>query len=221
MRRIITLVLILTCLGGLASRVEAQSGPTISSVSPRLAYDGFGRVTIRGNRLGLVTQVLIGGGAVPIVSNTGLRLIVSPGFRDPGFETLELRGNFPSAFATAEFTPTVKAERSHPAVNRMDVTLRGGDVGTYQLMFSYRQLSTPSVIQDVYFLKFLNLSPSFGGILASGSFVDGSVPVVLSNKLVPVVIGQVGQPLYLQAQCALGSGPITSSFTNVFTLPSP
>ncbi len=213
MRRIATLALIVPALSALAPRSEAQLvfPPSISSVSSTNAFDP-GRVFVQGTNLGLVSQVLINGEVVQIVRKTATRIVVQPEPTEPGFGLIELRSPAGSPQATVELTPTVKATRTP---NRMTITLHGGDVGTFVVYYSYGQLTTPEVVEGVYFHRLVDLGHPNSGILSTGSFPDSN-PVTI-NRLVPTAIGLVGEPIFIQAVCDLGN---TSSFTNLFVIPS-
>lgn len=201
-----------------------QSELTITNVSSAMAYEP-GRMTIRGQGFDLVTEVRIGGQAVPILHLTRNEIVVQPRNMDPGFFPLEVIRPDKVARDRAEFTPNLVASRTG---NVIQMLLNPGEAGTVWFHWSLRRLATPGIVPSVYYMQLLDLTVPCSGLLCSAVSTAGE-PLLATLNVPPLTRGGLFRffhypyasgGVYLQAFCMLGHDA-DMCFTNMVSLPIP
>jgi hypothetical protein len=214
MKRFSSALLASLALTTLASSLAAQAGPVpdITSVPPRRSYSP-NNVRIEGSALGLATEVRIDGIPTPIIRVRATSITVGPvAPTDPGFGTVEvLVGSNVTDSAPISFLPTLEVVRRGA---RLNVALQNGESGTFVLRYAYHGVKPPAIDPGIYGPRYL---PPLSNVLAVGVFPDAE-KVSLQRLPIPIVIGQIGNPLRLQAECFAPSVGVTA-YTNAAQVP--
>jgi hypothetical protein len=177
-------------------------------------------LTLRGEGLERVTQVLLNAEEQPIVSQSPTELVVRPSRRAPGFADLALVA--PEATLTLskafESLPSLSASSSGLG-GRLDVELENGSLGAFVLAFGLDLRPRPLVV---------NNPPSWYGLLLAllpGRYAVldmDAIPMsggVSRSYALPSDPALLGLPFHVQAWCQRGLfGPVRYSFTNAVTL---
>jgi hypothetical protein len=184
-----------------------QAETIVTGVEVAPAFEpGF--VSIYGEQLGLVQQVMIDGQAMRMVRKSGREIVIDPGNMNPGFAALELVQPGRTIKTAIEFTPSLSATRNG---NLVRISMNPGQAGDMWVMWSYRCLATPAAVPGVYYHNMLDLSVESSGLL----FVDHSLwgePMEAVVAIPPAVRGGIFQLLKngwvaggvdFQAYCAL------------------
>ncbi|HEX6885971.1 MAG TPA: hypothetical protein VF530_21535 [Planctomycetota bacterium] len=183
-----------------------QPTPVIGSIPSRNAFDP-GRVVINGSNLGLVLEVKVNGISLPITRVNATRLVAGPlPPQPPGFAPVELIWGRGRLNGILELTPNLSCSRRGL---RITSRVNNGDAGSYVLRFSTAALAEPVVDVGVYHARLLPLEAP---ILGGGVFLDAT-PVTVTHR-VPVQVGMIGTPLFLQARCVVGA-ELFESYTNL------
>jgi len=210
MNRLPFTVLAVLSLGAAAFSVPQESRalpapkPVVTEVGHGMAI-APGRIAVLGENLGLIRTVRLDGQELPVLRNTGTRLVLEPAPGLPGFHALELehgQGTFERAL---ELTPTLAARRTG---DFLAVSVHGSDRGWYELAYSFRRARTPQYFPGINFPSLLDFDTPHSGIAYAAYLPDGNRATILWQ--VPPVMGVLA-PVHLQALCTSLDGTLCHS----------
>lgn len=206
---------------GTATLAHPQNAPALAAPKPVVTEVGHGmaiapgRIAILGENLGLIRTVRLDGIEIPVLRNTGTRLVIEPAPGEPGFHALELvhgQGKFERAL---ELTPTLDARR---VGDHLAVTVHGSDRGFYELDYSLRLAATPVYYPGINFPNLLDMTIPHAGIANAAFLPDGGRTTWLWHVPVPVMLAFAG-PVHMQALCTSLDGVIC--YSNAVTVRPP
>ena len=168
--------------------------PVVSEVGHGMAI-APGRIAITGENLGLVRTVRLDGVEVPVVRNTGTRLVIEPAPGMPGFHALALEHGQGTVERVLELTPTLAARR---AGEYLAVSVHGSDRGWYELSYSLKLAPAPQYYPGINFPNLLDLATPYSGLAYGAYLPDGDRSTMLWR--VPPMMA-VTTPVHIQALC--------------------
>jgi len=194
------------------SKTVAAPKLVVTEVGHGMAIEP-GRIAITGENLGLIRLVRLDGVELPIVRNTGTRLVIEPPASLPGFHALELVHGQGKLVRALELTPTLVAKRAGEYVS---VTVHGSDRGFYELDYSLRLAANPIYVPGINFPRLLDLTIPNSGLAYAAYLPDGNRMTVLWR--VPQTMAIVA-PVHFQALCESLDGVLC--YSNLVTVRPP
>lgn len=209
--KLLSMTTALLCLAaslGAQGNVQPYPAAQVTGVEPTMAFEP-GSIAILGKNLDLTLEVRINGYPVPIVRNTGHRIVIEPRPQIPGLAKLELVQPRGLVLAELEFMPSLHADSM--GGGRLSAGLHPGQRGFYVLYYSSTRGATPFHPTPVYYHSMLDLTVPHSGMLGMGLSDGAPFHVVEAMPLV-----MVGRPLHVQALCwyPTASG-LLGSYSNV------
>lgn len=201
---------------GTAALAFPQEGNTRPAPKPVVNEVGHGmaiapgRIVVTGENLGLIRTVRLDGVELPVVRNTGTRLVLAPEPGLPGFHALALEHGQGTFERVLELTPTLAARR---AGEFLAVTVHGSDRGWYELAYSLKHAATPHYYPGINFPNLLDMTTLHSGIAYGAFLPDGNRDTILWRA--PTLMA-VTAPVHLQALCETLDGVLC--YSNMVTV---
>lgn len=201
---------------GTAALSFPQESHLLPAPTPRVTEVGHGmaiepgRIAVLGKNLGLVHTVRLDGVELPILRNTGTRLVIEPAPGFPGFHALELVHGQGRIERALELTPTLAAKR---AGDLLAITVHGSDRGWYELEYSFRLAGAPQYYPGINFPRLIDMNAPLSGV-AFGAYLPDGNRATLLWQVPPVMAVQL--PIHLQALCTSLDGVMC--FSNAVTV---
>lgn len=198
---------------GTAALAFSQEGNTRPAAKPVVNEVGHGmaiapgRIVVTGENLGLIHTVRLDGVELPVVRNTGTRLVLAPEPGLPGFHALELTHGQGTLERALELTPTLAVRR---AGEYLAVAVHGSDRGWYELAYSLKRAALPQYYTGINFPNWLDMTTPYSGVAYGAYLPDGNRDTFLWR--VPTMLALTA-PVHLQALCESLDGVLCYSNT--------